>query len=264
MNYVNMANKITSWLLTELDKSGQEGFVVGLSGGVDSALVATLCAGTFKPVHLLILPLAHELGDETQPTQYSEGYHRAVRYAENLIDRYGSVTYEIMDISSSARSIFRAFGLNKNRMNGHDGLVFANACSRIRMTYLYAAANQCSSLVVGTGNKVEDFGAFFYTKYGDGGVDLSPIADLYKSEVREMARSLRVPDEICDAVPSDELWADVRSDEQQLGVTYDALEKVMKVISGECELVEIGAEVEDGQDIVYNDKEFVHAFYKYI
>ena len=222
--------EIVGWLREELVKSGQTGFVVGLSGGVDSALVATLCAMTKAPVLLMLLP-------KTEPNvEVGESCMRALKFAECLSLVYTNISYETINIKPVADAFCHTLNLNIYEIKKdkqRSGLVFANTCSRIRMTYLYAKANSLQRLVVGTGNKVEDFGAFFFTKYGDGGVDLSPIADLYKSDVREIAECVGVPEEIYNAVPTDELWEDNRSDEEQLGVSYDDLEVVMKVLSGE-------------------------------
>lgn len=223
-------DKIVGWLREELVKSGQTGFVVGLSGGVDSALVATLCAMTKKPTLLMLLPKAES------NVEVSQSYMRALEFAGYLSAIHMNVSYETVNIKPVVDAFCQALDLNIyeiKRDKKRSGLVFANMCSRIRMTHLYAKANSLQRLVVGTGNKVEDFGVFFFTKYGDGGVDLSPIADLYKSDVREMAKCLGVPEEIYNAVPTDELWEDSRSDEEQLGVSYDDLEVVMKVLSGE-------------------------------
>ena len=223
-------DKIVGWLREELIKSGQKGFVVGLSGGVDSALVATLCAMTKAPTLLMLLPKAES------NVEVGQSYMRALKFARYLSSMYPNVLYETLNIKPVADAFCQALNLNIYEIKKdkeRSGLVFANTCSRIRMTCLYAKANSLQRLVVGTGNKVEDFGAFFFTKYGDGGVDLSPIADLYKSDVRIMAECVGVPEEIYNAVPTDELWEDNRSDEQQLGVSYDDLEVVMKVLSGE-------------------------------
>lgn len=242
MKYQEIADKIVHWLTVEHISSKQKGFVVGLSGGVDSALVAKLCAMTQIPTHILLLPLEREFGAVDKEVKYSSGHMRAERYISILADQHPYVTYETIGIADTANAFFKGLGFCEDDMSGVRGLAFANTCSRIRMTYLYARANALSSLVVGTGNKVEDFGVFFYTKYGDGGVDLSPIADLYKSQVIGLAEFLGVPEEIFNAVPSDELWADSRSDEQQLGATYADLELVMKVRDGDVLLSDLNRE----------------------
>lgn len=218
------ANEIVEWLKVKLDDSKQKGFVVGLSGGVDSALVATLATMTGKDVFLVNIPMGKRTG----------GCDRADNYGVYLAENYSNVTYNpdenLGDVATLVEEHINPFVTVNNE--NYD-LARANMQSRLRMTYLYMYANLTNSLVLGTGNKVEDFGLYFYTKYGDGGVDLSPIADLYKSEVREMARQLGVPDEITTAVPSDELWDDNRSDEDQLGGTYDEFEAIMRFIDGE-------------------------------
>ena len=204
---------VANWLNTYCEGAGMSGFVVGVSGGIDSAVTSTLCARTGKPVFSLNMPI-HQA-----PEQVS----LSARHIEWLESRYENVRGLTIDISSA----FEAFEqvLPKDLQ---DGLTMANTRSRLRMVTLYAVASHHRMLVVGTGNKVEDFGVGFYTKYGDGGVDISPIADLMKSEVYTLGRSLGVIDPILNAPPTDGLWPDNRSDESQIGAGYDELEWAMR------------------------------------
>jgi len=218
-----VVNTIVNWMNSTLIESGQKGFVIGLSGGVDSALVARLASLTEKPTLLINIPIGKR----------TNGCERADRFGKYLDTTYSNVTYmSNANIGGAAEALEKMIDTTNLSANMNFDLTRANMQSRLRMTYLYMHANLLNALVVGTGNKVEDFGLYFYTKYGDGGVDLSPIADLYKSEVREMAEYLGVPLEITEATPSDELWDDGRSDESQLGATYDEFETVMKYIYG--------------------------------
>lgn len=206
-----LSNKIIKWLSNYLETSKQQGFVVGISGGVDSALVSTLCAKTNKPTFVLSMPI-HQ--DKAQLS-------RAHKHIEWLIKEYPNV-------STSEYNLTELFTNFENLFSSKNAHASANTRSRLRMVTLYHVAGLTSSLVVGTGNKVEDFGVGFYTKYGDGGVDISPIADLTKSEVRAMAQALGVNQEIVTAKPTDGLWEDNRTDEDQIGASYEELEWAME------------------------------------
>jgi len=216
---LDKAQFIIDWLSSYSEKSKSNGFVVGISGGIDSALTSILCAETGKKVILINMPIR----------QTEAEYSRAQMHIEDLLKRYKNVSsYEISlsDVFASFEKLM-PFNIDENM------LAMANSRSRLRMTTLYALAQANGCLVAGTGNKVEDFGVGFFTKYGDGGVDLSPIADLYKTEVFEMARKLGVIEEILTAKPTDGLWADGRSDEDQIGATYPELEWAMEYIKSE-------------------------------
>lgn len=218
MDYKETSNVITKWLEDKRIAAGMQGFVVGVSGGIDSALVSTLCTLTGAPVFLLNMPI----------NQAKDQYIRAENHIKWLISKYTNVSTACVDLSESFGRL--KYDLNALARNQKEGVVemtelaLANAKARLRMTTLYAYANSLNSLVAGTGNKVEDFGVGFFTKYGDGGVDLSPIGDLLKSEVREMAAFLGVDNDIVTAVPTDGLWGDNRSDESQIGCSYAELE----------------------------------------
>ena len=216
MQVERIASHIKSWLVDYLNKSNLNGFVVGVSGGVDSALTASLAASTGFPTLLLNMPIF----------QADTHIKRSDKQIAQLKNEFNNVSGAKIDLSDP----FRAF---KNQLPSsvQDELSMANARARIRMTTLYAFASSHNYLVAGTGNKVEDFGVGFYTKYGDGGVDISPIADLLKSEVFQLAKHLNVIQEILEAKPTDGLWGDDRSDEDQIGASYDELEWAMKHIS---------------------------------
>jgi NAD+ synthase len=216
---LDKAQFIIDWLSSYSEKSKSNGFVVGISGGIDSALTSILCAETGKKVILINMPIR----------QTEAEYSRAQMHIEDLLKRYKNVSsYEIglSDVFTEFEKLM-PFNIDENM------LAMANSRSRLRMTTLYAVAQANGCLVAGTGNKVEDFGVGFFTKYGDGGVDLSPIADLFKTEVFEMARKLGVIEEILSAKPTDGLWADGRSDEDQIGATYPELEWAMEYINSD-------------------------------
>jgi len=202
-----------TWLNDYVTSSGLNGFVVGVSGGVDSALTATLCAMTGKPVALVNMPIR----------QKEDQFDRSAQQIGALEKRYPNVTEYTVDLTPS----FTQFSRDLPDFAANHALSMANTRARLRMTTLYAIGQSKGLLVAGTGNKVEDFGVGFFTKYGDGGVDISPIADLMKTEVFELAAFLGVNQAILDASPTDGLWEDDRSDEQQLGATYAELEWAM-------------------------------------
>lgn len=205
------ANKIVQWLKNYATKYNLK-LVVGVSGGIDSALVSTLCAMTGIETYVVSLPL-HSNSDNSR---------LADRHVYWLLEKFRNVHGIKIDLSK----VYDIF--NSTFKIYDDPLTNANTKSRLRMVSLYQIAGKVKALVVGTGNKVEDFGIGFYTKYGDGGVDISPIAHLYKSEVREMAKSLGVIEDIVIAKPTDGLWDDNRGDEDQIGATYEELENIMK------------------------------------
>lgn len=206
---------IVNWLADYCEQAQGRGFAVGVSGGIDSAVTSALCARTGKTVYVLAMPI------RTPPEQ--------MKLAEDHISwlkaRYSNVCGVIQDLSP----VFASMEQNLPPQV-QDGLTMANTRSRLRMMTLYAYATHHRLLVAGTGNKVEDFGVGFFTKYGDGGVDISPIADLMKSEVYEAGRELGVIAGILNAQPTDGLWADNRSDADQIGASYDELEWAMRFL----------------------------------
>jgi len=206
---------IVDWLNDYLKKSKMNGFVLGVSGGIDSAVTSTLCSLTNAPV------LCLEMGIHQELHQVS----RAKNHIDWLEKNFDNVSHN----SISLTGVFDEFvsELPKTDMREEQLLSLANTRARLRMTTLYYFAAFHRFLVAGTGNKVEDFGVGFYTKYGDGGVDISPIADLTKTEVFTLAAYLNVIDGIQNAQPTDGLWSDGRKDEDQIGATYAELEWAM-------------------------------------
>lgn len=217
MNTEKVASHIISWLKDYAEKSKVKGFVVGVSGGIDSALASTLCAKTGFPTLCVEMPI-HQA--ESHVT-------RAEEHIKQLKEQFSNVSEVRVDLTST----FEDFKNTLPTIASSDevNLSLANTRARLRMTTLYYFASLHSSLVAGTGNKVEDFGVGFYTKYGDGGVDLSPIADLMKSEVYKLAAFLKVPNSIQEAQPTDGLFGDSRTDEDQIGASYDELEWAMQM-----------------------------------
>jgi NAD+ synthase len=207
-----MVNQITHWIKDYTQSSGLKSLVVGISGGIDSALVSTLCCLTGIETCVVSLPI----------NQKEDQLSRARKHSDWLKGKFGNVTFREIDLTEN----FLNFKTNFNQDELSD-LSLANSKSRLRMTALYQIAGNRNGLVVGTGNKIEDFGVGFFTKYGDGGVDISPIADLKKSEVRRLAKELGIIDEIIEAKPTDGLWEEERTDEDQLGASYDELEWAM-------------------------------------
>src|SRR5690606_10197073 len=196
---------------------GVKGFVVGISGGIDSALVSCLCAKTGYPTLCAELPIHQD----------SSQINRSKELIGFLQNQYKNVSKNEIDLTPVFDSFVKTAPASENK--DLENLSLANTRSRLRMLSLYYLAGINQYLVAGTGNKVEDFGVGFYTKYGDGGVDISPIADLMKSEVYGLGAYLGIIQSIMEAVPSDGLFGDNRSDEDQLGATYDELEWAMKM-----------------------------------
>lgn len=216
-DYDQLKSRIVSWLKSYIEQSGQKSFVVGVSGGIDSAVVSTLCAETGYPVYALGMPIHQDIGQKTL----------SMNHLLWLTENYENVSMVQFDLTS----VFESF---KKSLQGFakDELTLANTRSRLRMVTLYQIAGQNGGLVAGTGNKVEDYGVGFYTKYGDGGVDIAPIADLYKTEVWELGKYLGVSQDIIEAQPTDGLWDDKRTDEDQLGASYADLEEAMEYGTG--------------------------------
>ena len=204
-SYEDLTEKIVGWLKDYYWQHSIKAFVVGVSGGIDSAVVSTLCAETELPTYVLTMPLH----SKEENTKLSDAHAKA------LMKKYSNVRVVNIDLSNTYESLL--FDIDQDFVNNK--LANANTKSRLRMVTLYQVAGSVGGIVVGTGNKVEDYGVGFYTKYGDGGVDIAPIADLYKTEVRELGRHMGVSTEIINAPPTDGLWDDGRTDEDQIGVT---------------------------------------------
>ncbi len=218
MNTEKVTNHIVRWLKDYATHAGAKGFVLGVSGGIDSALTSTLCAKTGLQVLCLEMPI-HQAASQV---------NRALNHIDWLKKYYPDVSMTQVNLSPVFDSLIEALPDAQNEEDKFMSL--ANTRARLRMTSLYYFAALKGFLVAGTGNKVEDFGVGFYTKYGDGGVDLSPIADLMKSEVYALAKHLGINDEIIVAAPTDGLWGDDRTDEDQIGASYDELEWAMEAI----------------------------------
>ena len=205
--------QISEWLKEYLEKNYLDTFVVGVSGGIDSAVTSALCATTNKKTILITMPI-HQNPQETTRGQTH------INWLKNTFNRVESLH---IDLTLAYEELKKTVPTNMQT-----DLSLANTRARIRMTFLYMVAGSTNGIVVGTGNKVEDFGVGFYTKYGDGGVDISPIADCTKTQVWEMGKNLGILDEIIKAQPTDGLWDDGRTDVGQLGMSYQELEKAMK------------------------------------
>ncbi len=217
MNTEKVTNHIVNWLKSYAVKANLKGFVIGISGGIDSAVTSTLCAKTGLQTMCIEMPIHQDVSQ----------VNRGKEHIQQLKKRFNNVSSNLVDLTSPFEEFKNV--VPKNESKEKIDLSFANTRARLRMTTLYYFAGIKSLLVAGTGNKVEDFGVGFYTKYGDGGVDLSPIADLLKSEVYELAKYLDVNNDIRSAQPTDGLFGDSRTDEDQLGASYDELEWAMKI-----------------------------------
>ena len=217
MNAEKVTNHIVAWLKNYATKANVNGFIIGISGGIDSAVTSTLCALTGLDLLCLEMPIHQEKNQ----------INRANEHILNLKNNYKTVSSINIDLTQTFETFKKAVP-NIEKSEKVD-LSLANTRARLRMTTLYYFAGIKGLLVAGTGNKVEDFGVGFFTKYGDGGVDLSPIADLLKSEVYELAKYLNVAKSIQTAEPTDGLFGDTRTDEDQIGASYDELEWAMKM-----------------------------------
>ena len=216
-DYEQLKTRITKWISDYHYSSGCKSLVVGVSGGIDSAVVSTLCAETGLNVYALGMPIHQNKDQETLSDAHLEW----------LKSNY----FNVSTLKINLTNTFETFRYDLERY-ATDELALANTRSRLRMVTLYQIAGQFGGIVVGTGNKVEDYGIGFYTKYGDGGVDIAPIADLYKTEVWKLGETLGVDERICDAIPTDGLWDEGRCDEDQIGASYEQLEEAMEYRRG--------------------------------
>ena len=214
MDVKKRAKIITDWINNYCDSASYkpEALVVGISGGIDSSVVSTLCANTGRKTIVLTMPIK----------QIKSQHDLSLTHAKWLKQKYKNVEHHLLEMDK----IFTSFSQVLNNFDNEHG--YANSRARLRMATLYQVAAANKGIVVGTGNKVEDFGVGFYTKYGDGGVDISPIADCNKTQVWELGRYLGVSDDIINTPPTDGLWDDGRNDVQQLGMSYEDLEKAME------------------------------------
>lgn len=226
LNVNNYITEVTAWLKEYAQKAGLKGFVLGVSGGVDSAVVSTLCARTGMPVLCLEMPI-HQDPSHTA---------RSTRHIAWLKEQYPQVLSANIDLTSAFDAVYGTLSNNMVQPSDKAELAGANVRSRLRMITSYFQANCYEFLVAGTGNRVEDFGAGYYTIGGDGSVDLSPLGSITKTEVWVVAAALGVNQEIIDAKPTDGLWAGSPSDEDQIGASYPELEWAMDF----CESNNIG------------------------
>lgn len=226
MQTEKVVNHIVAWLKDYATAANMDGFIIGISGGIDSAVTSALCAKTGMRTFCVEMPIHQALNQVTRAQHH-------IAYLKNHFANVTNLEVNLTSVFEQFRETVPFEGENPNL-----DLSLANTRARLRMTTLYYFAGLHKYLVAGTGNKVEDFGVGFYTKYGDGGVDLSPIADLMKSEVYEIGRFLKISEEILNAPPTDGLFGDSRSDEDQIGASYDELEWVM-------EMDRLGMNVED-------------------
>ena len=217
-DYKNLSSNIVKWLGDYVvQNSGIKAFVIGVSGGIDSAVVSTLAASTGLPTYVLGMPIH----------QNPEQENLSDTHLEWLQTKFSNVIVKKFNLTE----IFDTFQFTMKEF-GSDKLALANSRSRLRMVTLYQVAGTVGGIVVGTGNKVEDYGVGFYTKYGDGGVDIAPIADLYKTEVWMLGEHLGIDERIISAPPTDGLWDDGRTDEDQIGASYEELERAMETGEG--------------------------------
>jgi len=213
INNKRVIDYIVNWLQEYVEGTNGKinSLVVGVSGGIDSAVTSTLCAMTGMKTILLQLPIK------------SSDMTLSISHCSFLENKFNNIKSYNIDLTHT----FNLFQSSCINLGFNSEIGFANTKARLRMITLYQVAASSNGLVVGTGNKVEDFGVGFFTKYGDGGVDISPIADLTKSEVKSIARELKISQKIIMAEPTDGLWDDNRNDEQQLGLSYEEIEKAM-------------------------------------
>ena len=213
MKPLEKAHFISNWIKNYTDKmpSKAQSLVIGISGGIDSSVSSTLSAMTGLKTIVLSMPIK----------QKSSQHDLSLRHQEWLVKKFNNVETHTVNLDK----LFETFENSLSKFDSNLGL--ANSRARLRMTTLYQVAAANNGIVIGTGNKVEDFGVGFYTKYGDGGVDISPIADCNKTEVWEIGREIKILKEIIDAAPTDGLWDDGRTDESQLGLKYEQLEEAM-------------------------------------
>ena len=214
MNYQKKIDYISKWIKEYATSLSFQpvSLVIGVSGGIDSAVTSTLCAKTGFKTIAISMPIKQNLNQ----------HDLSLKHLDWLKNNFENVETKIIELDN----VFASFENTMKDFN--NSLAFANSRSRLRMVTLYQIAQANKGIVVGTGNKVEDFGVGFYTKYGDGGVDISPIADCKKTDVWNIGKSLGVIDEIIEAAPTDGLWDDSRNDESQLGLSYEQLEDAME------------------------------------
>lgn len=217
MQTEKVVDHIVNWLKDYATKANIKGFTIGISGGIDSAVTSTLCAKTGLDLLCLEMPIHQEANQVSRASRH-------IDWLKNKFEKASNLEVKLTPVFDSLVASVPPVDNEQDRF-----MALANTRARLRMTTLYYFAGLKGYLVAGTGNKVEDFGVGFYTKYGDGGVDISPIADLMKSQVYEIAKFLGINDEIIQAAPTDGLWGDDRTDEDQIGASYPELEWAMQM-----------------------------------
>ena len=242
LDYIAIGSEISQWLKDYANNAYSKGFVLGVSGGIDSAVVSTLCAMTGMNVLILEMPIHQTEGEVTRAknhiTWLKEKFSNIQSLEIDLTDSYDILYEDYSKVITSIQISLSDFEFS-----------MANTRSRLRMTTLYQFSGTHKLLVAGTGNNVEDFGIGFYTKYGDGGVDISPLADLMKSEVYALGAELGIIESILTAAPTDGLHSDRRTDEDQIGATYDELEWAMKVEEEFKSLITLGTKGSMGSKV---------------
>ena len=233
-----VCEKVSNWLDSYLESSGLQSFVIGVSGGIDSAVTSALCAKTNRPTIVLNIPI----------NSSEENTALSTEQCDWLTENYENVRVFNFDLSLVYET-FKTTVLDQTEVSD---LGLANTKSRLRMVLLYYLASVSKGIVVGTGNRVEDFGVGFYTKYGDGGVDVSPIADFTKTQVRQLASALNIPTAVLEAPPTDGLWEDGRTDQDQIGASYEELEWAMDYVDNNRK-----------KDLTDRDKEVLELFHNY-
>ena len=216
-DYSKLETSIVSWLKKYAEQFNIKSFVIGVSGGIDSAVSSTLAAKTGLPVYAIGMHI-----HQKEEQEILSDVH--LKWLSDAFLNVTTLKYDLTEVFDTFKQTMKGYG--------NDPHALANSRSRLRMVTLYQVATSVGGIVVGTGNKVEDYGVGFYTKYGDGGVDIAPIADLYKTEVWELGRHFGVDQRIIDASPTDGLWDDGRTDEDQIGASYAELEEAMETGSG--------------------------------
>jgi len=230
---MTLEKQISSWLKDYLFSNNLDSFVIGISGGIDSAVTSTLCAMTGCKTIVITMPI-HQNPNETD---------RGVQHCSWLTDNYKNIETLHINLTDVYEQLRKKIPSKFNNL-----LALANTRARIRMSTLYLIAGNSKGIVVGTGNKIEDFGVGFFTKYGDGGVDISPLADLMKTEVYDLGKRINIIESIINAKPTDGLWDDGRTDEDQLGISYDELEWAMNY---------------NGEDIDKDQREILNIYNKH-
>jgi len=212
-DFSNLSNRIVDWMKDYATSNNIKSFVIGVSGGIDSAVSSTLAAKTGLPVYALGMPIHQKEQQEVLSPVH-------LKWLNDNFENVTTIKYNLTEVFDSFKQTMNKYGSDPHAL--------ANTRSRLRMVTLYQVAGSVGGIVIGTGNKVEDYGVGFYTKYGDGGIDIAPIADLYKTEVWKLGEHLGVDERIISSSPTDGLWDDGRTDEDQIGTSYQMLEWVME------------------------------------